>query len=361
MKERVNVLVSNIALPPHGVGSWTFEINHFLNSNDTVDYVLSPTASANSRFLYCKKRNWPKLSRLNRDYFLANHVAKDYLKTLLDIGANGVPMSIMVVDDQVLLSAVASIKSKLPAGTSLIFYYHGHAIVLNFSLQEKIDRVLFLTQLGYQESLRLNERFLPEVKIVGNGVDSSLFFPLNLERKADRKQQLGFASDDVVVSWMANSRPVKGLHLFMQMIPELLQLSPKIKILIIGSTIEYDLSDRVIQTGSLPLDQVAEYLQISDVYFFTSLWKEGFGLSLAEAMKCGNFVIASQNGGIPEVIDSYPYARLISQPNVVADWIKEASIVFSQIDSTQGADSSTYDYAGLHSLIEWEQRLLASF
>jgi len=356
-----NFLLSNVALPPTGIGSWTYEINYFLNSNDTIDYILSPTSSPSLRYLYCKKRQWPKLGRLNKLFFLTNYVARDYLKTLLRFAKTNVPMSIMVLDDQALLRAVATIKSKLPSGSTLIFYYHGHSLLLDPLLQENIDQVLFLTSLGYQESLRLNDRFLPEVKIIGNGVDSSLFFPLNPFEKSAKKKELGFGPDDIIISWMANSRPVKGLYLFLKMIPDLLQISGKIKIVIIGSNSAYDLSDRVIQTGALPLTEVAKYLQLSDIYCFTSLWKEGFGLSLAEAIKCGNFVIASQNGGIPEVIGNYPFARLILQPNVIRDWISEFSDIISMFEKNQLSDILTYDFEGMHSLKEWEKRLISSF
>ena len=59
---------------------------------------------------------------------------------------------------------------------------------------------------------------------------------------------------------------------------------------------------RVIVTGHLPKSEdVAKYLGLCDVYLQPSLW-DGMPNALLEAMSCGCCCIASDAGGIPEVI-----------------------------------------------------------
>src|SRR5690606_26675437 len=96
----------------------------------------------------------------------------------------------------------------------IIFYYHGHALKLKPSLAYLVDKVLFLTEAGYRESLRVNNEFAPEVYIVGNGVSSETFYPLSPDLKVSLRESNGFTKEDKIICWMANSRPVKGIHLF---------------------------------------------------------------------------------------------------------------------------------------------------
>ena len=61
-------------------------------------------------------------------------------------------------------------------------------------------------------------------------------------------------------------------------------------------------AQRIIVTGHLSNSGlVAQYLRLCDVYLQPSLW-EGMPNALLEAMACGCCCIASDAGGIPEVI-----------------------------------------------------------
>lgn len=285
-------------------------------------------------------------------------IFKDYINELRRIAKDGIPLQLLVIDDQSMVTTLAMRKSLFPRNTELIYYHHGHSVSLSASVMDRIDKVFFLTHSGYKESVASNFQFTPEVEIIGNGISSEIFYPLSEEDKRSKRTSMGFEPSEILITWMANSRPVKGIHLFEKMIPELLQMDSRIKILIIGHSGSLDLnSDRVIEKGKLAPKQVAEILQVSDFYFFTSLWKEGFGLSLAEAIKCGNFIISSENGGIKDVIGKYERVRLIDEPNIVGNWIKEFGDVIAD-DSwrilSEEARVSLFDFCSLES---WENRM----
>jgi glycosyltransferase involved in cell wall biosynthesis len=109
--------------------------------------------------------------------------------------------------------------------------------------------------------------------------------------------------------------------------------------------------------GRLNPPQVADILQISDFYFFTSLWKEGFGLSLVEAIKCGNFIVSSRNGGIADVVGEYQRVRFIEDPNIIASWINELGNIISS-DSWRDLDEKTrHSLFDFFSLKNWEDRI----
>ena len=356
MKDKIRVLVSNLPLPYQGIGSWTFEFNYFLEKNDFFDFVLSPRKDGEEKFIYCVKKKWFPGSNLIRQKALTGWVAKNYLAELLKIGQARIPVQILVIDDQALLQAVCTIKAQLPAGSEIVFYYHGHALVLVPSLAHKLDKVFFLTEAGYLESLRINNEFTPEVHIIGNGISSDTFYQLSPAQKVSLRESNGFEKDYIILCWMANSRPVKGLHLFGKMIPKLLELDPKIKIITIGH--EPDPlweNKRVAQLGRKTSEELAKYLQLSDYYFFTSLWKEGFGLSLVEAIKCGNYIFCSENGGIKDVVSEYTDVTLIKTPNIISSWIK----AFQERLNCPPVDDQiqSLNLKEFFSLESWEQRL----
>ena len=63
---------------------------------------------------------------------------------------------------------------------------------------------------------------------------------------------------------------------------------------------QLDLKDRVIATGNVSIDFLADAYRASDVLLFPSLF-EGFGIPVVEAMASGLPVIISNRGSLPEV------------------------------------------------------------
>jgi glycosyltransferase involved in cell wall biosynthesis len=107
--------------------------------------------------------------------------------------------------------------------------------------------------------------------------------------------------------------------------------------------------------GKIPNSELPYFLQIGDFYAFTSLWKEGFGLSLAEAAKCGNRILAANSGGIPEVIANLPGALLVEHPNILEEWEEALEIAWNERDDFFPDKELLY---GFQSLENWEKRYL---
>ena len=353
-----NILISNLPLPAVGIGSWTNRISHFNTRNDFFDYILSPTKSPNTKYIFCEKRKriFPYILK---NWQSTNWIAKDYLKFLSDMSSKASGMKIVVMDDLSLVSAIAFSKDTFKCKIELIFSFHGHLFQLPKAVGEKIDKILFLTHIGYQESLRFNETFTPEVVVVGNGVRSDLFFPLDSESRLTLKEKLGFNKNDEIILWMANSRPNKGLHLFLKLAKLILSKFNNVKILIIGNEDGFSSgSNDILALGKLNHDNIPQYLQITDYYFFTTLWKEGFGLSLVEAIKCGISVVASNNGGVKEVLSGYEDAFLVDEPNILACWMEKFVEARSKSINEKAVKQLNNDFSDFHSYENWERKFL---
>lgn len=348
------VLVSSIALPPTTFGSWTNRIMSFQRRKEYFDFVLSPTTEPTERFIFTKKKElnlWEKASRRR-----AEKIYREYLKELRNIAQAGHALQILVVDDRTLLEAIVSIKPNLPKGTQIYYSHHGHSLPSNNFVFDQVDKVFFLTESGYKQTLLTNYQFTPEVFIVGNGVVGEEFSPLSNSEKKKQREKFGLSENDLVISWMANSRPVKGLHIFRKVMEKIIEIHPEIKIISIGHdpipTID---NENWLQVGKIPNEKLPEYLRLSDVYFFTSLWQEGFGLSLAEAVKCGNWAISSKIGGIPHVLEGVENSILVERPNVVADWVEAFDLYLKERNrGIKAPDKAMLDQ--LHSYSNWETR-----
>jgi glycosyltransferase involved in cell wall biosynthesis len=162
-----------------------------------------------------------------------------------------------------------------------------------------------------------------DVLVLKNVVDTEIFSPQNnptpnpspqARRGEITKENLGISADEVVLGFCGELREKKGQQFLLNALTTVRQVRPAC-LLIIGEvrasqesvlqlykTHQPENAQRVIITGHLPnLLDVAEHLRLCDVYLQPSLW-EGMPNALLEAMACGCCCIASDAGGIPEVI-----------------------------------------------------------
>lgn len=318
MNNVIRVLVSNRALPSDSIGSWTTRINQFLDANPYFFYaILSPNKSSNA--FYSKKRPFFSWKSSLRKLQLQHWVARDYLKKLDKLSRLTKKLIVVVMDDPHLVEAIGAIKGELKCKVELIYSFHGFELSLSQKVVNSIDKILFLTQKGLQKSKDKYDSF-PCCTAVGNTVSSEHFYTLNAKSFKTNREINGYSEEDKVLIWMSNDRPKKGFHIFEKVASILLKEDTNLHILIIGSDRTID-HTRVKSIGRIPNREVADFLQLGDCYMFTTLYEEGFGLSLIEAYKCGNTVIASNLGGITEVLKDLPETYLIDTPEDINEWL----------------------------------------
>ena len=144
-----------------------------------------------------------------------------------------------------------------------------------------------------------------DIEVIPNFVDCKRFKPGDFSCK---KQ---FASaDEKVLMHISNFRPVKRIgdvikvfDLIQKEIPAVLLLigeGPDLP-LAIELTNNLNLKDKVIFLGSQ--DFVENLLPVADLFLLPSQ-NESFGLVALEALSCGVPVIATNTGGLPEVVEN---------------------------------------------------------
>lgn len=155
-----------------------------------------------------------------------------------------------------------------------------------------------------------------DVIVLKNAVDHTVFSPVSSLPLADLRPALGIADQELVLGFSGELREKKGQQFLLHALtavrshfPACLliigEVRPSSQTLLQNYAIAHpDDAQHIKITGHLnDPENVAQHLQCCDLYLQPSLW-EGMPNALLEAMACGCCCIASDAGGIPEVIES---------------------------------------------------------
>jgi L-malate glycosyltransferase len=184
----------------------------------------------------------------------------------------------------------------------------GHDPGLRNTVRYGIDKSTITTAVS--ESLRLEtlELIEPEKDLVTiyNFIDENKYRQVD---PGTLKNDFGIKPDEKVIIHISNFRKVKRIPDIIESFKGILK-EIDAKLLLVGDgperpdmeelVMELGLQDNVIFTGKR--DDLPELLAISDIMFHLSE-KEAFGLVLLEALACGLPSVATDVGGIPEVIE----------------------------------------------------------
>ena len=154
------------------------------------------------------------------------------------------------------------------------------------------------------ESSPMAEHLL-ETRIIHNGVDTAVFAPGS---QADARSRLGLPADKNIVLFAARAlgeNPFKDYATLAAALPQVLAAHPDNTLLVaIGSdSITQHLDDACVLTVPFVEDPsaVADYYRAADVYVHAAR-AENLPLTVIEAMACGVPVVASDVGGVPELV-----------------------------------------------------------
>ena len=144
--------------------------------------------------------------------------------------------------------------------------------------------------------------------VVPNGVDATLFRPRPREQA---RTQLGLNDGPILVS-AGRLNVEKGMHHAVRALGALGTDFPRATLIVVGDGEErtpleqlassLGLGQRVIFAGAQPHEVVAKYLAAADLFLFPTERAEAAPVVLPQAMACAVPVIASEIGGIPEVV-----------------------------------------------------------
>jgi len=208
------------------------------------------------------------------------------------------------------------------AGVRIIIYsphgdifkgYFGSLVTNIFVLLEKFiarftDKIVTLSKKGTERFLGQGIGTRQQLKHIYNGIDIKSYEHTKAT-KSEKRSELGLGKDDFVCATVGRLVPVKGHKYLIEAIQKMVKIIPYAKFLFIG---DGDLKPQLLkQIDSLGLrdnifllgarSDIAEILNCTDIFLLPSL-NEGFGIVLVEAMAMKKPVIATNVGGIPEIV-----------------------------------------------------------
>lgn len=147
-----------------------------------------------------------------------------------------------------------------------------------------------------------------------NGVDFSKFRRIDNDCVNNLKQKYGIDPKEIVLMFVGRLTPEKGVY---ELITAFNRLSPNrnLKLFIVGGSgyndnretaytrkVKNIANENVIFTGFVEFNEMQNYYNLSKIGIVPSIINEGFNLTIVEFLASGIPVIATNIGGMPEVL-----------------------------------------------------------
>lgn len=198
-----------------------------------------------------------------------------------------------------------------------------------------------------------------KVVTLRNGVDLDGFRPLP---QADARRALGIEDGGPVLVEVGNLLEAKGQHLAIEALVRL----DDARLLLAGAG-SYEASlrqraaalgvaDRVTFLGRLPHERLFEVYSAADVSLLPSA-NEGWPNVLLESMACGTPVVATDVGGMPEIVTTPAAGRLIAERSATA--LAEAVTALLADPPDRAATRAHAEAYGWDAVSDGQRRLFA--
>jgi len=199
------------------------------------------------------------------------------------------------------------------------------------------DKIIAISNATKEYVLRLGAK-PSKVKVVYNGVDLARFRPIAGKREEMRKK-LGISENAIVVLTVRRLVYKNGIDTLIDAASIAVKKNPKIVFLVVGKG--PDLENVKLQvarlgieanfrlTGFVSDEDLPSYYNVADLFVLPSKSGEGLPLVALEGMACGLPVIATDVGGIREILRE-DYGKLVA-PNK-PELFAEAVLDFATVD-----------------------------
>ena len=256
-----------------------------------LEYAALPLVSRPLNGLVCARHVLPHLEQFKPDLILSYYVYPEGYAALSAGKRLGVP---------VILAAIGSDINRIPDRIS--------AFLTRKALREA-SFVLTVSEHLRDQVISMGAP-MERTRAVRNGCDTAVF---RLADRAAARAALGLAAESEVVVFVGWIAPTKGLRELVDAMKRLRVSHPRLQLFCIGEgAFQAELNARVIEAGHADRIrflgwrsslEVASWLAAANVFCLPS-YAEGCPNSVIEALACGRPVVATNVGGIPELVNS---------------------------------------------------------
>jgi len=151
-----------------------------------------------------------------------------------------------------------------------------------------------------------------KIELVYNGLNVDRFMSDYMDKVGELRSEFNIAKTDIVISCIAQGRPEKGQLYLIEAFKRISDVYPNARLLLVGAkghpyiSVLNEIADKLKISGKIVFTEmrndVPQILCLTDIVVIPSL-SEGLSYCALEAMASGKPVIASNVGGLPELIN----------------------------------------------------------
>jgi glycosyltransferase involved in cell wall biosynthesis len=265
------------------------------------------------------------------------------------------------------LQFAAAFKQAVPRAKIVLHMHQDELAQLDYNLLRRqlanVDSVVTVSDFVTDRARARFPEHAEAIHTIGNGVDVGRFIP-------DAQRADAAAPRTTRVLFVGRISPDKGVHLLMEAFDRVARERPDVELTLVGKVgmLPFDLVNllltddaaaldslrpfygqstfawltkevlgqkrsyrqhlearlspesaaRVHFVGSVSLQELIRLYSQADLLVLPSIWRESYGLPVAESMASGVTVLASDCGGVPELVDKGVTGLLVPRLNVDA-------------------------------------------
>lgn len=162
--------------------------------------------------------------------------------------------------------------------------------------------------------------------VSGVGVNYSKFRPISIEKKVEKRRQLGFTKNDCILIYVGELSQRKNQSVLIDAMADIVKKNPKVTLLLVGKGKLFSKYQERINSLNLQKNvhllgyrnDIVDLMQIADIAISSSL-QEGLPVNLMEAMGVALPLIVSNCRGNRDLVNDN---GIIIYRNTVKEWEK---------------------------------------
>lgn len=218
---------------------------------------------------------------------------------------------------------------------------HAHVLSNKFNPKNGVaDYYIAVSEFTKRTMIHQNNYPNTAIKVVGNGVDTTLFKPTH--NKNTIKDSFKIPLDFIVISFIGRKHIGKGFDVFLKTAKQILKKYYNIVFLSIGQEpnkneksiikAKKELVNNYIDLPPLPYKDLHKIYQISDITLLPTK-SEAQGMTVIESIATGCITISSKLDGIVETITNNHNGILIQNPLDINEILQKVEYAIQNLDT----------------------------
>ena len=239
-------------------------------------------------------------------------------------------------------SPIAGLKYAQRKGIPLVLTYHGdwdssygslfRRMAIYLINKHYVDKILSCAKIIispsrlYIDSSNFLYKYRDKIRLIHNGIDLSTF-DINFSKEESRSI-LNLPMDANIILFFGNLSPYKSPDIILRALPTILEEYPNTILVMAGTGVMVEtlrnlstnlgVDKNVVFTGFVEEKLKPLYYKSADIFCLPSTMRtECYPLAILESMACSTMVVASNIGGIPEIIDDGKNGILVNPGSIM--------------------------------------------